>query len=113
MEASSITQWIGMASFIHHLQHRRLRDCDADRKCHSRRELTGEIDGRVVDTTGAVVPNVSVVIRNEDQKIVARTVDTNATGQFTVPLLPLGRYSVSVAAQGFRPWPSSLMFTQV
>jgi hypothetical protein len=66
-------------------------------------ELTGEINGRVVDASGAVVPNVSVVIRNEDQNIVARTVRTSSQGQFTVPLLPLARYSVSVNASGFRP----------
>ncbi|MES2391117.1 MAG: carboxypeptidase regulatory-like domain-containing protein [Acidobacteriota bacterium] len=66
-------------------------------------ELTGEIDGRIADPSGAVVPNISVVIKNEDQNIVARTVQTNGQGQFTVPLLPLGRYSVSVKATGFRP----------
>ncbi len=65
-------------------------------------ELTGEIDGLIVDSTGAAVPNVSVVIRNEDQKTVARTVQANAEGQFTVPLLPVARYSVNVSATGFR-----------
>jgi hypothetical protein len=66
-------------------------------------ELTGEIDGRVADASGAVVPNVTVIIKNEDQKIIARKVQTNSEGQFSVPLLPLARYSVSVAAPGFRP----------
>ena len=66
-------------------------------------ELTGEIDGRVTDPTGAVVPNATVVIRNEDQKIVVRTVQSGSQGQFAIPLLPLARYSVSVNAPGFRP----------
>lgn len=66
-------------------------------------ELTGEIDGRMTDSSGAVVPNVTVTIRNEDQKNVARTVQTNAQGQFSVPLLPLARYSVAVSVAGFRP----------
>jgi hypothetical protein len=66
-------------------------------------ELTGEIDGDVIDTTGAAIPNVTVVIRNEDQKTVARTVQANVEGEFTVPLLPTARYSVNINAFGFRP----------
>ncbi|MES2390188.1 MAG: carboxypeptidase-like regulatory domain-containing protein [Acidobacteriota bacterium] len=66
-------------------------------------ELSGEIDGRVADASRAVVPNTNVVIRNEDQKLVARTVETSSQGQFTVPLLRLAHYSVSVTSQGFRP----------
>jgi hypothetical protein len=69
----------------------------------SAQELTGEIDGRITDSSGAMVPNATVTIRNEDQKIVARTVQTNTQGQFSAPLLPLARYSVSVSAAGFRP----------
>jgi hypothetical protein len=65
-------------------------------------ELTGEINGHVIDTTGAAIPNVMVVIRNEDQKTVARAEQANVEG-ITVPLLPTARYSVNINAFGFRP----------
>lgn len=62
---------------------------------------TGELDGVVRDGSGAVVPNATVVITNSDQKLVARTLQTDAQGQFTAPLLTVGNYSVTVSAQGF------------
>jgi Carboxypeptidase regulatory-like domain len=64
--------------------------------------LTGEIDGTVYDKTGAAIPNAVVAVKNDDQNLVTRTVETNAQGQFTVPLLPLAHYSISVNAQGFQ-----------
>ena len=65
-------------------------------------DLTGEIDGTVLDTTGAAVGNATVVVKNTDQNLVARTLHTNAQGQFTASLLPLAHYSVAVAAPGFQ-----------
>lgn len=64
--------------------------------------LTGEIDGTVRDTSGAVIPDAVVTITNSDQNIVARTVKTDSSGQFTAPLLTVGTYQVTVAAAGFR-----------
>lgn len=64
--------------------------------------LTGEIDGVVRDTSGAMVPNAVVTIRNTDQNLVARTVKTNQQGEFTAPLLTVGTYSVTVSAPGFK-----------
>ena len=68
----------------------------------SAQELTGEIDGHVLDSSGAAVQNVTVIVRNEDQKLVARTLKTNAQGQFTASLLPLAHYSVTATAAGFQ-----------
>lgn len=64
--------------------------------------LTGEIDGSVYDSTGAAVPNAAVQVKNDDQNLVVRELRTNAQGDFTVPLLPLAHYSVSVSAPGFQ-----------
>jgi hypothetical protein len=64
--------------------------------------LTGELDGTVRDASGAVVPGATVVITNLDQNLVARTVKTDAQGQFTAPLLAVGSYAVAVSAQGFQ-----------
>ncbi|WP_446743551.1 carboxypeptidase regulatory-like domain-containing protein [Silvibacterium acidisoli] len=63
--------------------------------------LTGELDGTVHDSSGAAVSGATVVITNTDQKLVARTVQTDALGQFTAPLLNVGNYAVEVSAQGF------------
>ncbi len=64
--------------------------------------LTGEIDGVVRDSSGAVVPNASVTVKNTAQNLVERRVTCDGQGQFTAPLLPIGSYSVTVEAPGFQ-----------
>ena len=71
-------------------------------------DLTGEIDGTVHDTSGAVIPNAKVTVKNDDQNIVVRTLQTNSQGEFTAPLLPLARYSILVSATGFQSATRSL-----
>jgi len=56
--------------------------------------------GTVTDPTGALVPNAKVTITNEDNGFV-RNVTTNATGSYSAPNLPNGRYEVSVEVPGF------------
>ena len=68
----------------------------------SAQELTGEIDGRVQDSSGAAVANATVVVMNDDQKVVARTLKTNSQGQFTASFLPLAHYSVTASSPGFQ-----------
>ncbi len=62
---------------------------------------TADILGTVTDPTGAVVANATVTVTNLDTKA-ERTVATNGSGEYDVTLLPVGRYSVSVKAQGFK-----------
>src|ERR1700691_5115530 len=62
---------------------------------------TGAITGTVQDPSGAYVSNAEVRITNQDTSLLERTVRTGADGSFTAPLLPVGTYSVSVAAGGF------------
>ena len=64
----------------------------------------GEIDGTVKDGTGAVVPHATVLVTNTDQQLQVRTVTTDSAGQFTVPLLPIGTYSVTVNGAGFKSY---------
>jgi len=61
------------------------------------------ITGVVTDSSGAVVPNATVVVKN-DETNVAMEAKTNSVGEYTVPYLAAGRYSVSVAAQGFQSY---------
>ena len=62
---------------------------------------TGNIEGRVVDQNGAVVPNVSVSATNQDTGF-GKTTVSNSDGTYIFVLLPPGRYRVeTAAAQGF------------
>ena len=64
-------------------------------------ETTGTITGTTTDQTGAVLPGVSVTLKNTDTGIV-RTVVTNEAGLFTASLLPIGQYEVAFELQGFQ-----------
>jgi outer membrane receptor protein involved in Fe transport len=62
---------------------------------------TGNIEGRVVDQNGAVVPGVAVAATNQDTGF-GKTVMTDADGNYIFVLLPPGNYRVEVgAAKGF------------
>src|SRR5438105_3007354 len=60
----------------------------------------GVIEGTVTDASGAVVPNAKVKIINLDTGL-EREVTTTETGFFRVPLLPVGRYEITVTQTGF------------
>ena len=55
--------------------------------------ITGSIDGRVTDPSGAVLPGVEISVTN-DATQQSRTTITNETGLYSVPLLPSGTYTV-------------------
>jgi hypothetical protein len=61
------------------------------------------ITGTITDPSGAVVPNATVVVTNEETNVPVE-VKTNAAGVYTVPYLAAGRYSVSVQAPGFQTY---------
>jgi len=59
------------------------------------------ISGTVTDSTGAVVPQVRVTVRNERTNIVNKA-ESNSTGLFVVPALQPGSYELTAEKQGFR-----------
>ena len=61
---------------------------------------TGTIRGTVLDANGAVVAGANVEIKNVDTNI-SRNLSTNEEGSFIAPQLQPGRYSVTIAKQGF------------
>ncbi len=61
---------------------------------------TGTIQGTVVDTNGAAVAGANVEIKNVGTNII-RNLTTDDGGRFTALQLQPGKYSVSVAKQGF------------
>src|SRR5579871_6289758 len=62
---------------------------------------TADIVGTVTDTTGAVLPNAMVTAKNNDTNL-TRTQQTGASGDYAFTLLPIGSYTVSVEASGFK-----------
>lgn len=64
------------------------------------------ITGIITDASGAVIPDVAVVVKNEDTNV-ALEVGTNTAGEYTVPYLAAGRYSVTVRATGFQAYRKS------
>ena len=59
-----------------------------------------QITGTVKDSSGAIIPGATVTARNLDTGL-ARTGVTDAAGEFRLPSLPPGRYSVSTELSGF------------
>ena len=63
--------------------------------------LTGTINGVVRDSSGAVIPNATVVITNVGTGLVARNLKTDGGGRYEASALMVGIYSVSVSMPGF------------
>ncbi len=64
-------------------------------------QATGQINGIVTDTSGAVLPGVTVEATNTATGAV-RTATTGADGLYTIPLLQPGHYAVKASLSGFR-----------
>lgn len=62
---------------------------------------TGEITGRVTDPAGSVAPGATITAQNQDTGL-TRTAVTNASGEYTLTLLPPGRYTVTAELTGFK-----------
>ncbi|HYL61671.1 MAG TPA: carboxypeptidase regulatory-like domain-containing protein [Candidatus Methylomirabilis sp.] len=68
----------------------------------SAQNITATLTGTVTDTTGAVVPNATVTVHNNDTNTDVRTVTTDQTGAYTIPDLPVGTYTVTIKASSFK-----------
>jgi hypothetical protein len=62
---------------------------------------TSTINGTVTDTSGAVIPGASVVVKNAATATTFEAL-TSSEGQFTIPALNPGKYSVTVTLAGFK-----------
>ncbi len=63
--------------------------------------ITGDISGSITDSSGAVVPGVTVTAQNTGTGV-TRTATTTASGNYTIADLPIGTYKMSATAQGFK-----------
>lgn len=61
----------------------------------------GSISGNVTDSTAAVIPGAHVKVQNQGTNEI-REVQTDTGGHFTIPLLPIGVYTVTVVDPGFK-----------
>ncbi len=58
---------------------------------------TRQISGTVTDDKGQPAPNVTVSVKG------GRTVQTDARGQFTIPVTGTGTVSLTLSSVGFKP----------
>lgn len=61
----------------------------------------GTITGTVTDSTGAVVSNATVLATDAATKISTKTT-TSSAGLYTIAPLPVGTYSLTITANGFK-----------
>src|SRR5881397_1626424 len=62
---------------------------------------TATILGVVKDTSGALIPGVTINIKHTETGQ-TRTATSNETGDYNVPLLPVGAYEITTAMPGFK-----------
>ena len=73
---------------------------------------TGQISGRITDTTGAVLPGVTVTATQTETRLV-RTAVTNELGVYALTNLPIGPYQLEASLPGFSTFRQSGIVLQV
>ena len=63
----------------------------------------GTITGTVTDPAGAVVANAPIEVKNSETGVVYQAA-TTATGNYTIPQIPVGTYEMSVTVPGFKKY---------
>src|SRR4051794_34518275 len=63
-------------------------------------QTTATVTGTVKDASGAVTPDATVTVKSLESGL-TRTVQTDASGNYNVPSLPVGQYEVTVEKSGF------------
>jgi hypothetical protein len=66
-------------------------------------DLTGDVQGTVLDPSGAGVANAKLTIKNLGTGQ-ARVVTTGPSGEYSAPQMEIGRYQVTVEKDGFKTY---------
>lgn len=74
--------------------------------------VDGAIGGSVQDTAGAVIPDATVIVRNDGTNAVQK-LKADSSGYFRALHLMAGRYTVTVTAAGFGTYTSNNVLVQV
>jgi hypothetical protein len=64
-------------------------------------QTSAGVNGVVVDSSGAMIPNAQVIVTNRENGATRETT-TNEGGAYQFPLLQPGRYSIAARKQGFK-----------
>ena len=75
-------------------------------------QATAQLSGTVRDSSGAVLPGVTVTVTQTDTGF-SRTVVTETGGTYAVPNLPTGPYRLEASLQGFRTYAQTGIVLQV
>jgi hypothetical protein len=75
-------------------------------------QATAQLNGRVSDESGAVLPGVTVTATRTDTTF-SRAVVTDAGGNYVMTNLPTGPYRLEIALQGFRTYVQTGIVLQV
>jgi hypothetical protein len=75
-------------------------------------QATAELSGTVRDESGAVLPGVTVTVRQTDTGLV-RTAVADENGGYRLTNLPIGPYQLEVSLQGFRTYRQTGIVLQV
>jgi hypothetical protein len=65
-----------------------------------------QILGKVLDTTGAAIPNATINIKNSGTGL-DRTVTSSGDGDYAISSLPVGSYTLTAVATGFKTYTQS------
>ena len=79
---------------------------------HAQVAGTGNIQGSVVDGTGAMIPNAPVTITNAATQV-KRSTMSDSSGAYVFPNIDIGTYSVSVTVPGFKSYEQSGIVLEV
>jgi hypothetical protein len=63
---------------------------------------TAALTGTILDPIGAIISNAEVVLKNESTKK-EFSATTSEEGEFSIPVLPAGKYTLRVKYPGFKP----------
>src|SRR5271156_6288420 len=71
-------------------------------------DLTGDIQGTVVDETGAAVAQAKITVKNLSTGVI-RTAGTDQSGEFSSPQMEIGSYLVTVEKDGFKTFTQTVV----
>src|SRR6266536_602644 len=66
---------------------------------------TATLYGVVQDTSGAILPGVSVTVTHQGTNLTREAV-TDGRGEFALPALPAGPYAIRIEISGFKTYTS-------
>ncbi|MGC2463592.1 MAG: carboxypeptidase regulatory-like domain-containing protein [Candidatus Acidiferrum sp.] len=75
--------------------------------------ITATLTGTVTDSSGAAVVGATVTVHNNNTNTDVRTVNTDQTGAYTTPDLPVGNYTVTIKAPGFKAYVANAVVLHV